>query len=75
MFIAALFTIAKTWKQPKCPLPESEVAQLGLTLCNPMDDLGPWYFPGKDTGEGCRALLQGLFLTQGLNLCLLCHLH
>ena len=20
MFIAALFTIAKTWKQPKCPL-------------------------------------------------------
>ena len=22
MFIAALFTIAKTWKQPKCPLPE-----------------------------------------------------
>ena len=23
MFIAALFTIAKTWKQPKCPLTES----------------------------------------------------
>ena len=22
MFIAALFTIAKTWKQPKCPLTE-----------------------------------------------------
>ena len=22
MFIAALFTIAKTWKQPKCPSPE-----------------------------------------------------
>ena len=22
MFIAALFTIAKTWKQPKCPLAE-----------------------------------------------------
>ena len=22
MFIAALFTIARTWKQPKCPLTE-----------------------------------------------------
>jgi len=22
MFIAALFTIARTWKQPKCPLAE-----------------------------------------------------
>ena len=22
MFIAALFTVAKTWKQPKCPLTE-----------------------------------------------------
>ena len=22
MFIAAMFTIAKTWKQPKCPLTE-----------------------------------------------------
>ena len=22
MFIAALFTIAKTWKQPKCPMTE-----------------------------------------------------
>ena len=38
MFIAALFTIVKTWtKQPKCPLPGSEVAQLCLTLCDPMD--------------------------------------
>ena len=24
MFIAALFTIAKTWKQPKCPLTDKE---------------------------------------------------
>ena len=28
-------------------------------------------FPGKNTGVGCRALLQGIFLTQGSNLCLL----
>ena len=28
-------------------------------------------FPGKDTGVGCRFLLQGIFLTQGLITCLL----
>ena len=31
-------------------------------------------FPGKITGVGCHFLLQGIFLTQGLNLCLL-HWH
>ena len=25
LFIAALFTIAKTWKQPKCPLTEGSI--------------------------------------------------
>ena len=25
MFIAALFTIAKTWKQPKCPSVDEEI--------------------------------------------------
>ena len=30
---------------------------------------------GKSTGVGCRALLQGIFLTQGWNLCLLHLLH
>ena len=28
MSIAALFTIAKTWKQPKCPSPEGEIEKL-----------------------------------------------
>ena len=28
-------------------------------------------FSGKNTGAGCHALLQGIFQTQGLNLCLL----
>ena len=32
--------------------------------------LCPWNFPGKDTGAGCCFLLQGIFLTQGLNPCL-----
>ena len=27
----------------------------------------PWNFPGKNTGMGCHFLLQGIFLTQGLN--------
>jgi len=30
--------------------------------------LRPWDFPGKSTGVGCHFLLQGIFLTQGLNL-------
>ena len=31
--------------------------------------------PGKNTGAGCHALLQGIFPTQGLNPRLLCLLH
>ena len=31
----------------------------------------PWDFPGKNTGVDCHFLLQGIFLTQGLNLHLL----
>ena len=53
--------------------------QLCSTLC-PMDHsparlLCPWDFPGKNTGVGYRAFLQGIFLTQGLNPCLLHLLH
>ena len=33
--------------------------------------LCPWDFPGKNTGVGCHSLLQGIFSTQGSNLCLL----
>ena len=29
--------------------------------------LCPWDSPGKNTGLGCYSLLQGIFLTQGLN--------
>ena len=48
------------------------VAQLCLTLCNPMDcsllgssDLGD--SPDKNTGVACHTLLQGIFSTQGSN--------
>ena len=48
-------------------------------LCNSVDcrppGSCPWNSPGKDTGMGGCALLQGIFLTQGWNLCLLCLLH
>ena len=29
MFIAALFTIAKTWKQPKCPSTDERIKKIG----------------------------------------------
>ena len=33
----------------------------------PASLLCPWSFPGKNTGVGCHLLLQGIFLTQGLD--------
>ena len=48
------------------------VAKSCPTLCDPTDSsparlLCLWDFPGKNTGVGCRFLLQGLFLAQGSN--------
>ena len=48
------------------------VPQSCPTLCNPMDCSSPGSSvhgdsPGKNTGVGCHALLQGIFPTQGLN--------
>ena len=49
--------------------------QLCLTLCDSMTVPArlfcPWDSLGKNAGVGCHALLQGIFLTQGLTLCLL----
>ena len=54
MFITALFIIARTWKQPRCPSVDdwirklwfssvqfSPVSQSCLTLCNPMNHSTP----------------------------------
>ena len=58
----------------------TESLQSCLTLCNATD----YSLPGssvhgilqaKNTGEGCHALLQGIFPIQGLNPYLLCLLH
>ena len=46
------------------------VAQSCPILCNPMGPPGPSVHrdsPGKNTGVGCHALLQGNFPTQGSN--------
>ena len=48
------------------------VAQSCPTLCDPMDCSLPGSCvhgdsPGKNTGKGCHALLQGIFPTQGSN--------
>ena len=42
-----------------------------LALFRPARLLCPWDSLGKNTGAGCHFLLQGIFPTQGLNLCLL----
>ena len=53
----------------------AKLLQLCLTLqlygLQPVRLLCPWDSPGKNTAVSCRALLQGIFLTQGSNLCLL----
>ena len=43
-------------------------AVIMLTLCNPMDCARLL----KNSAVGCHVLLQGIFLTQGSNLCLWC---
>ena len=54
------------YRLPSCPQDPSALDHVRFfaTLC-PSDS------PGKKTRMGCRALLQGIFLTQGLNACLL----
>ena len=50
---------------------------LSCFCCVPLfaPPLCPWDSPGKNTGVGYHALLQGIFLTQGLNPHLLWLLH
>ena len=43
-----------------------------VTLWTVVRLLCPWDSPGKNTGADCHALLQGIFLTQGSKLCVLC---
>ena len=59
------------------PSRSGSVAKSCLTLLRPHRTwparlLCPWDPPGKNTGEGCHFLLQGIFLSQGSNPGLLC---
>ena len=53
------------------PVCSAKSLQLCLTLCNPVDCSPPGSlstgFSSKNTGVGCRALLQGTFPTPGSN--------
>ena len=43
MFTAAQFTIAKCWKQPKCPSVNEWIQGGTSTLCDSMDGTGEHY--------------------------------
>ena len=49
--------------------------RLFVTLWTVACQVSLWDSPGKNTGVGCQALFQGIFLTQGLNPHLLPLLH
>ena len=82
-----LFRRLYLWKRHLLTLPElraccvcAQLLQLCPTLCDSMDCSPPGSSdrgdsPGKNTGVGCHALLQGIFLTQGSNPHLLHLLH
>ena len=71
------FTTEPPIDSPKnCAGVHAKSLQSCRTLCNTMDCtivparlLCPWDSPGKNTGVGCHAFLQGIFPTQKLNLC------
>ena len=47
------------------PPDEVKVAQLRLTLCDPVDYTSRWNSSGENTRVGSLSLLQGIFPTQG----------
>ena len=55
-----------------CSVMVSSLQPHGL---EPAKLLCPWDYPGKSTRVGCHFLLQSIFVTQGLNPCLLCLLY
>ena len=53
----------------------AQLLHLCPTLCDATRLLCPWDSPSKITGVDCHALLRGIFLPHGLNLCLLQLMH
>ena len=69
--ISFLHFVETTFSSPNYTLSMCTLYQCPI-LCNPMDYSPPGSSvhggsPGKNTGVGCHALLQGIFPTQGLN--------
>ena len=65
---------------PKLPLHACSVTSIMSNCLQPYGRqhtrlLCPWDSPGKNTRVDCHTLLQEIFLTQGLNLYLLCFLN
>ena len=69
-FLSWCFSFPTTWSSFSVCVH----AQLCLTLCEPMG-LCPKNFLGKNTEVDCHFLLQGIFLTEGMNPRPLCVLH
>ena len=59
------------FKTHKLRVKWSESHSIGPNFLQPHGLNSPWNFPGKNTGVSCYFLLQGIFVTQGSNLCLL----
>ena len=74
LVFSALFHFLKNWL---CVLSVTLVVSNSLWTHGlwPTRLLCPWDFPSKNTGVYCYAHLQGIFLTQGWNPCLLHLLH
>ena len=63
-------TMSGMWNFPSLCVWTVSCVWLFVTLwIGPTGLLCPWDFPSKNTGVGCHFLLQGIFPTQGLNLC------
>ena len=62
------FTTRATWETLVCAVASVVTDSLQPYGLSPARLLCPWDSPGKDTGVGCLALLQGIFPTQGSNL-------
>ena len=77
--IGSLFSFSNPvgmWLFVVCVLSDSVISDSLRTLgLEPARLPCPWNFPGKNTGGGCHFFLEGIFLTQGLNLCCFHLLH
>ena len=82
MYFHFLYLFQAVCMPPKAIYIESSQTACMIVVCHSVvfnslwpRFLHPWDSPGKSTGMGCYFLLQGIFLTQWSNPCLLYLLH